>query len=100
MISTKLFESMYIFPYLYLNSLMTAQIKVKLRRMRDTNIDCCSSRNVPTFTALFFFIGTKQPGVVSLLYHNKRYTYKQKKDIIDIIQINIHYYLKLKRYTV
>lgn len=51
---------------------MTAQIEIKLGRMRNTNVDRCARRYVARFARLLLLVRTEQSRVMSLLHHNER----------------------------
>lgn len=59
----------------YLYTGMTTQIEVKLGGVSDSNIHCCSCRDVSAAAYLILPICTEQPGMMSLLYHNKCYSW-------------------------
>ena len=61
-------------PELYLNSGVTAEIKVELGRVGDANVDGCAGRDIPALSDLILFVGAKQPRVVPFLHHDKGYT--------------------------
>lgn len=59
---------------IYLDALVTAEVKVEFRRVSYAYVDSCTRRNISTFPTLFFFIRAKQTRVMSLLHHDKCYT--------------------------
>lgn len=58
----------------HLDTLMTAQIEIEFRRMCYTYVDRGSCWNITALPALFFFVGTEQSCVMSLLNNDERYT--------------------------
>lgn len=55
----------------YLNTLMTAKIKVKFGGVCDSDIDCRASGNISRLATLLLLIRTEQSCMMSLLYDNK-----------------------------
>lgn len=78
----------------HLNSLVRAQVKVKLGRMCNSNVYGRAGRNVPRFTRLLLLIGTKQTCVMAFLHHDESYPWFA---VIQNVFINfvISYYPKL-----
>ena len=56
---------------MYLDSIMTAQIKVEFVRMCDTAVHCCTRRNIPCFANFISLVFTEQSRMMALLNHNK-----------------------------
>lgn len=54
-----------------LDTLVTAQVKVKFSGMSNTHIYSGASRNVSTFSALFLFVSTEKSSVMALLHYDK-----------------------------
>ena len=50
---------------------MRAEIEVKLRGVSDTNVDGCTSGDVPGLAALLLLVRAEQTGVVTLLDHDE-----------------------------
>ena len=55
----------------YLDSIMTAQIKVELVRMCDTAVHRCTRRNIPCPANFIWLVFTEQSHMMALLNHNK-----------------------------
>ena len=55
----------------YLDSKMTAQIKVELVGMCDTAVHCCTRREIFCFANFISLIFTEQSRMIALLNHNK-----------------------------
>ena len=56
----------------HLDTSMTAQVEVKLCRMRDPHVNSRACRNVARPSDLVLAIGTEESSVVAFLDHDKR----------------------------
>lgn len=51
----------------HLDTLMRAEVEVKLSWMRDAHINSCTSRNITTLATLFFLVRTEQSEINLLI---------------------------------